>query len=75
MTALTPQQSITELMQLALSDKNGQLNLSDVDRELLVAMLKQKAFDELDYGQEVVLETIKVVKRVTGNVSVFFGKI
>lgn len=57
-------------MRLALE---GRDSLSDIDKSLLVEILKERGRTELEYGQEISFGTVKLVKRVTGNVSVFFG--
>ncbi|MBX9691806.1 MAG: hypothetical protein K2Z81_05435 [Cyanobacteria bacterium] len=73
MTTISPVLSTPELMRVAADFRNGACQLSNVDRELLVALLKERASKELDYGQELSVDQVKLVRRVTGAVSVFFG--
>lgn len=60
-------------MKVAAELRDGVNELSNIDKELLIELLKERGRKELDYGQELVVEKIKVVRRVTGAVSVFFG--
>jgi hypothetical protein len=62
-------------MRIAASHKSGSINLSLVDESLLIELLKERGREELDFGQELVVDTVKIVRRVTGNVSIFFGKV
>ena len=73
MTAISPALSTSELMKVAAELRDGVNELSNIDKELLIELLKERGRKELDYGQELVVEKIKVVRRVTGAVSVFFG--
>ncbi|MGD9683493.1 MAG: hypothetical protein AB7W16_20195 [Candidatus Obscuribacterales bacterium] len=52
---------------------DGKESLSEMDRSLLVEILKERGHKELDYGEELTCGSIRLVKRVTGNVSLFFG--
>lgn len=58
-----------------MEHKNGSVNLNSIDHQLLIELLKERGRMELDYGQELVVDSVKIVRRVTGNVSVFFGKV
>ncbi len=74
MTSISPVLSTSELMRVASDFRNGVCQLSNVDKELLVALLKERARKELEYGQELAVDQVKLVRRVTGAVCVFFGK-
>ena len=63
-----------ELLDMAGNHKAGNLALSETESELLIAIIKEKAWQELEYGEEMVVDKVKLVKRVTGNVSLFFSK-
>lgn len=75
MHPISPQLSTPELMRIAVEHKNGSVNLNSIDHQLLIELLKERGRMELDYGQELVVDSVKIVRRVTGNVSVFFGKV
>ena len=76
MNVVSPTLSTPELMRIAAEHKNGgSTSLSAIDERLLLELLKERGREELDYGQELVIDSVKIVRRVTGNVSVFFGKI
>lgn len=71
---ISKESAMAELMNMARECKEGKLKMSSIENELLIETLKQKAWLELDFGQEIIDGPIKLVKRVTGNVSIFFGK-
>ncbi len=73
MTALSTDMTTAQLMRIAADHHQGIIKLSDLDKSLLLELLREKGREELDYGQEIELETVRLVKRVTGSVSVFFG--
>ena len=75
MNVVSPNLSTPELMRLAAEHKNGSAGLNKTEELLLIELLKERGRMELDYGQELTIDTVKIVRRVTGNVSVFFGKI
>lgn len=75
MNVVSPLLSTPELMRIAKEHKNGGGGLTPIDERLLLELLKERGREELDYGQELVIDSVKIVRRVTGNVSVFFGKI
>lgn len=72
---ISKESAMTELMDMASEHKAGRLKMSELESNLLIETLKEKAWQELDFGQEMVQGPVKLVKRVTGNVSIFFGKI
>ncbi len=75
MNVVSPTLSTPELMRIAADHKNGGSSLSPIDERLLLELLKERGRDELDYGQELIVDRVKIVRRVTGNVSVFFGTV
>lgn len=75
MNAVSPNLSTPELMRIAKEHKNGGKGLSPIDERLLLELLKERGREELDYGQELIVDNVKIIRRVTGNVSVFFGKV
>ncbi|MDZ4835974.1 MAG: hypothetical protein SGJ27_19515 [Candidatus Melainabacteria bacterium] len=76
MNVISPTLSTPDLMRIAADHKNGgSTSLSPIDERLLLELLKERGRDELDYGQELIVDRVKIVRRVTGNVSVFFGTV
>jgi len=61
-----------ELMRIAADFGQNRIELSPPEKELLVSLLKTRATEELEYGQEIAWESVRVVRRVTGAVGVFF---
>ena len=61
-----------DLMRIAADYSQKRMALSDEEKKFLVELLKQHAQQELDYGEEIEYEMVRVVRRVTGAVSVFF---
>ncbi len=72
---ISPDLTIQELLQIASDHKDGSKPMPEEDCVELIALIKARALDELDYGEEMIVGTARIVKRVTGAVSVFFGKI
>ncbi len=75
MDVISPHLSTPDLMRIAAESKSGSVKLSDIEQQLLLEMLKERGREELDFGQELVVDSVKIVRRVTGNVSIFFGKL
>ncbi len=74
MTAFSPDMSAHQLLKVANDHHTGVLSLSDGERCDLIELLKEKARDELEFGEEVLFEKVRLVRRVTGAVSIFFEK-
>lgn len=72
MSKVTEEMTTAQLMRLAADYNAQRVELSDDERFELVGLLKKRAAEELDYGQEIECETVRVVRRVTGAVGVFF---
>ena len=71
--AVDQQLSTTELMKIAADNFHKRLELSDEDRAELIALLKKRAAEELDYGQEIEHESVRLIRRVTGAVGLYFN--
>lgn len=71
---ISKENDMKELLSLAEEEKTGMVEMSHLERCLLIETIKEKAFGELDFGEEVTQGKVKLVKRVTGNVSIFFGQ-
>ncbi len=74
MTAFSPDMSARQLLKVANDHHTGVLALTDGERCDLIELLKEKARDELEFGEEVLFEKVRLVRRVTGAVSIFFEK-
>lgn len=71
---MTVESQMSDLLELAKEHKMGNAPMSELENNLLIEIIKEKAWQELDFGQEIKEGPVKLVKRVTGNVSIFFGK-
>jgi hypothetical protein len=71
--AVDQQLSTPELMKLAADNHHKRIALSDDDRCELIALLKKRAAEELEFGQEFEHETVRLIRRVTGAVGVYFN--
>jgi len=69
-TALTTGQ----LLKIANDNHLGLITLSDNEKGLLLEFLREKGRDELELGQELEHDKVRLVRRVTGAVSIFFEK-
>ncbi len=72
MSIVTEDLTTAQLMKLAADYNAQRVTLTDEERRVLVALLKLRAAEELDYGQEIECESVRVVRRVTGAVGVYF---
>ncbi len=72
---ISPDLTIQEMLKLASDHKDGSVPMPEEECIALIALIKEKAADQLDYGEEMIVGNARIVKRVTGAVSVFFGKI
>ena len=62
-----------ELLKLAADNHHKRITLSEDERKQVIALLKQKGAEELEYGQEIEFDTVRLVRRVTGAVGVYFS--
>lgn len=72
MVAIDPKLSIMELLQMAADNHHKKIELAEEEKRELIAVLKKRAMDELEYGQEIELDTVRLIRRVTGAVGVYF---
>jgi len=72
MSIVNDAMTTAQLMKLAADFNAQRVSLTEEERSELVALLKRHAADELDYGQEIECESVRVVRRVTGAVGVYF---
>ena len=73
-SVISKESDMKELLTLAEEEKVGTIEMTHLEKCLLIETIKEKAFGELDFGEEVSQGKVKLVKRVTGNVSIFFGQ-
>jgi hypothetical protein len=64
--------STTELMKLAADHHLKRVELSDAEKSLLINTLKERGANELEYGEELEIENVRLIRRVTGAVGVYF---
>lgn len=62
-----------ELLKMAADNHSKRITLSEEERKDLIALLKQRGNEELDFGQEVEHENVRLIRRVTGAVGVYFN--
>lgn len=60
-------------MKLAADHHKKRIELSDAERDLLIGMLKERGRTELEYGEELEIDDVRLVHRVTGAVSIYFN--
>jgi hypothetical protein len=73
MIEISPNMSTQELMKLAASHHKKLIDLTDLERELLLNLLKERGRNELEYGEELEVDDVRLVRRVTGAVSIYFN--
>lgn len=73
MTLIDPKLSTMELLKLAAENHQKKIELTETDRQLLVALLKERGAEELEYGQEIEVDNVRLVKRVNGAVGIYYS--
>jgi hypothetical protein len=73
MTLVDPKLSTTELLKLAAENHQKKIELSEDERYSLTTLLKERGADELDYGQEIEVDNVRLVKRVNGAVGIYYS--
>jgi hypothetical protein len=73
MTVIDPKLSTLELLKLAAENHQKKIELSEPDRQTLTALLKERGADELEYGQELEVENVRLVRRVNGAVGIYYS--
>ena len=73
MAEITGDLKVPELLKLAADNHHKRITLSEDERKQVIALLKQKGAEELEYGQEIEFDTVRLVRRVTGAVGVYFS--
>ncbi len=72
MSVVNPELSILELLKMAADNHHKRIELAEDEKRELIALLKKRAMDELEYGQEIEHDTVRLIRRVTGAVGVYF---
>jgi len=72
MAGVDPNLNLQQLLNLLADHHHGRAPLSEEDKQMAVGMLKTRAEEELDFGEELVHDSIRLIKRVTGAVGVYF---
>jgi hypothetical protein len=73
MTAIDPALTTLQLLRMAADHHQQKVTLSDGDKKLLIALLKERGAEELEFGEELEVDGVRMVRRVTGAVGVYFS--
>lgn len=73
MTKIDSAMPIKELLQLVADNHHKKISLSEEEKSEAIKLLKQKGLEELEFGQEVKIDKVRLIKRVTGAVGVYFS--
>ncbi len=72
MCPLDGKQSTSDLLRLAAQASQKQVMLTEEEMRELIEILKERGQTELELGEEINYANVRLVRRVTGVVSVFF---
>jgi hypothetical protein len=64
--------STAELMKMAADYHSKRLALTAGEKDLLIDTLKERGRNELEYGEELEVENVRLIRRVTGAVGLYF---
>ncbi len=73
MLLVDPKLSTLDLLKLAADNHQKRVTLSDTEKALLTSILKERGSDELEYGQEIEANNVRLVKRVNGAVGIYYS--
>ncbi len=73
MQTINPEFSLVELMKIAADDHLKTIELTQPERDQLFDLLKERGRQELDYGEELEIDAVRLIRRVTGAVGIYFG--
>lgn len=62
-----------DLMKVAADFHHKRIQLSDSEKKALIDLLKLRGQEELEYGQEMEVDSVRLLRRVTGAVGVYFS--
>jgi len=72
MSAVDPEMTIQQLLQLVADNHHEKIALSDEEKQQAIDLLKRRAVEELDFGEELSVDKVRLIKRVTGAVGLYF---
>ncbi|MBZ0185823.1 MAG: hypothetical protein K8F91_06175 [Candidatus Obscuribacterales bacterium] len=72
MSLISSDMTIQELLQLVADNHHEKIVLGDADKQMAIDLLKARAKDELEFGQEIAVDKVRLIKRVTGAVGLYF---
>jgi hypothetical protein len=73
MVLIDPKLSTMELLKLAAENHQKKITLEESERQILTSILKERGQEELEYGQEVEVDNVRLVKRVNGAVGIYYS--
>jgi hypothetical protein len=73
MVLIDPTLSTMDLLKLAAENHQKKITLSEPEKALLTSILKERGQDELEYGQEIEVENVRLVRRVNGAVGIYYS--
>jgi len=65
--------STVELMKLAGDNHQKKIELTDAERDQLFELLKEHGRAELEHGEELEIDSVRLIRRVTGSVGIYFA--
>ena len=71
--AFDSKMSTGDLMKVAADNHHKRIELSEQERKDLIALLKLRGQEELEYGEELEIDSVRLLRRVTGAVGVYFS--
>ncbi len=63
----------SDLMKVAADHHHKRIELSEQERKALIDLLKLRGQEELEYGEELEVDSVRLLRRVTGAVGVYFS--
>ncbi|MBK9143014.1 MAG: hypothetical protein KC777_04930 [Cyanobacteria bacterium HKST-UBA02] len=72
MSAVDPEMTIQQLLQLVADNHHEKIALSEDEKQQAIDLLKRRAVEELDFGEELSVDKVRLIKRVTGAVGLYF---
>jgi hypothetical protein len=73
MTLINTELSTTELLKMAADNHHKRITLTEAERLELISFIKKRGAEELEYGEELAVDSVTLIRRVTGAVGLYFG--
>jgi hypothetical protein len=73
MTLINTELSTTELLKMAADNHHKRITLTEAERLELISLIKKRGAEELEYGEELAVDSVTLIRRVTGAVGLYFG--